>query len=62
MLGQPSPGTWGACVSGKMRPVVLPYPVRQGPPGGHTPAEVTEDPEHNHARLQAAGASLWRKK
>lgn len=40
----------------------MPYPVRQGPPGGHTPAEVTEDPEHNHARLQAAGASLWEKK
>lgn len=40
----------------------MPYPVRKGPPGGHTPAEVTEDPEHNHARLQAAGTSLWEKK
>lgn len=41
---------------------MLPYPVWQGPPGGHTPAEVTEDPEDNHTWLQAAGSSLWGKK
>lgn len=31
--------------------LLLPYPGRQGPPGGHMLAQVTKDPEDDHAWL-----------
>lgn len=43
-------------------PPVLPYPVWQGPPGGHSLAEVPKDPDDDHTGLQATGSCLQGKK
>lgn len=57
---QPSPGVWEvpAHMTQGDYSSKVPYPSSEGTPGGHSGAQVPQDPDDNDTRLQPVGSGL----